>query len=156
MKLKHLIWRFKNDSKTKRTSIQIAREEGFTDGFNFGMEMGRLSIFKKQLKIKNSTWSVRYFNGNSFKLDLKEMSDYLIEQDKEKPIKIIYEYEYCDFNNCLKTDYLIGKSKNRTIGEIWKAIDRIISKHSEDVFGDHRFIESLIYKNNQIQFYTGS
>ena len=142
--------------KQKRTSIQIAREEGFTDGFNFGMEMGRLSIFKKQLKIKNSTWSVRYFNGNSFKLDLKEMSDYLIEQDKEKPIKIIYEYEYCDFNNCLKTDYLIGKSKNRTIGEIWKAIDRIISKHSEDVFGDHRFIESLIYKNNQIQFYTGS
>ena len=142
--------------KQKRTSIQIAREEVFTDGFNFGMEMGRLSIFKKQLKIKNSTWSVRYFNGNSFKLDLKEMSDYLIEQDKEKPIKIIYEYEYCDFNNCLKTDYLIGKSKNRTIGEIWKAIDRIISKHSEDVFGDHRFIESLIYKNNQIQFYTGS
>ena len=142
--------------KQKRTSIQIAREQGFTDGFNFGMEMGRLSIFKKQLKIKNSTWSVRYFNGNSFKLDLKEMSDYLIEQDKEKPIKIIYEYEYCDFNNCLKTDYLIGKSKNRTIGEIWKAIDRIISKHSEDVFGDHRFIESLIYKNNQIQFYTGS
>ena len=142
--------------KQKRTSIQIAREKGFTDGFNFGMEMGRLSIFKKQLKIKNSTWSVRYFNGNSFKLDLKEMSDYLIEQDKEKPIKIIYEYEYCDFNNCLKTDYLIGKSKNRTIGEIWKAIDRIISKHSQDVFWDHRFIESLIYKNNQIQFYTGS
>ena len=142
--------------KQKRTSIQIAREEGFTDGFNFGMEMGRLSIFKKQLKIKNSTWSVAYFNGNKFKLDLKEMSDYLIQEDKEKPIKIIYEYEYCDFNNCLKTDYLIGKSKNRTIGEIWKAIDRIISKHSEDVFGDHRFIESLIYKNNQIQFYTGS
>ena len=142
--------------KQKRTSIQIAREKGFTDGFNFGMEMGRLSIFKKQLKIKNSTWSVRYFNGNSFKLDLKEMSDYLIEQDKEKPIKIIYEYEYCDLDNCLKTDYLIGKSKNRTIGEIWKGIDRIISKHSEDVFGDHRFIESLIYKNNQIQFYTGS
>ena len=142
--------------KQKKTSIQIAREEGFTDGFNFGMEMGRLSIFKKQLKIKNSTWSVAYFNGNKFKLDLKEMSDYLIQEDKEKPIKIIYEYEYCDLDNCLKTDYLIGKSKNRTIGEIWKGIDRIISKHSEDIFGDHKFIESLIYKNNQIQFYTGS
>ena len=140
----------------RRTSIQIAREEGFTDGFNFGMEMGRLSIFKKQLKIKNSTWSVAYINGNKFKLDLKEMSDYLIEEDKGKPIKIIYEYEYCDLDNCLKTDYLIGKAKNRTIGEIWKAIDRIMSKHSENVFGDHRFIESLIHKDNQIQFYTGS
>ncbi len=140
----------------KRTPIQIAREKGFTDGFNFGMEMGRLSVFKKQLKIKNSTWSVNYFNGNKFKLDLKEMSDYLIQEDKEKPIKIIYEYEYCDLDNCLKTDYLIGKAKNRTIGEIWKGIDKIISKHSEDVFGDHKFIESLIHKDNQIQFYTGS
>jgi hypothetical protein len=143
--------------KTKeRTPIQIAREEGFTDGFNFGMEMGRLSIFKKQLNIKNSTWSVNYLNGNEFKLDLKEMSDYLIEEDSDKSIKIIYEYEYCDIDNHLKTDYLIGKAKNRTIGEIWKAIDKIMSKHREDVFGDHKFIESLIYKDNQIQFYTGS
>ena len=71
--------------KTKKiTPIQIAREEGFTDGFDFGMEMGRLSVFKKQLKIKNSTWSVNYFNGNKFKLDMKEMSDYLIEEDKDK------------------------------------------------------------------------
>ena len=43
--------------------------------------MGRLSVFKKQLQIKNSTWSVNYFNGNKFKLDIKEMSDYLIEED---------------------------------------------------------------------------
>ena len=48
----------------KRTPVELAREKGFTDGFNFGMEMGRLSIFKKQLNIKNSTWSVNYFNGN--------------------------------------------------------------------------------------------
>ena len=66
----------------ERTPIQIAREKGFTDGFNFGMEMGRLSVFKKQLQIKNSTWSVNYFNGNKFKLDMKDMSDYLIEEDK--------------------------------------------------------------------------
>ena len=95
-------------------------------------------------------------DGNELKLDMKEMSDYLIEEDKDKPVKIIHQYEYCDLDNHLKTDYLIGKAKNRTIGEIWKGIDRIMFKHSEDVFGDHRFIESLIYKDNQIEFYTGS
>ena len=52
------------------------------------------------------------------------MSDYLIEEDKDKPVKIIYQYEYCDLDNHLKTDYLIGKAKNRTIGEIWKGIEQ--------------------------------
>jgi len=50
------------------------------------------------------------------------------------------------------TDYLIE--------EIWKAIDKMMIKYcdstGESLFGDHRFIEEIDYKNDVMKFYTGS
>lgn len=131
-------------------------KDRWNEGYDCGFQHGKLAVYQDLLKIKYARWSLHYLNNEEYKPDEIYMTDYLIEENKNKPLKIIYEYEYCDLDNHLKTDYLIGKAKNRTIGEIWKGIDRIMSKHTEDVFGDHRFIESLIYKDNQIEFYTGS
>ena len=39
----------------------------------------------------------------------KEMTDYLISSDK--PIKIIYGYDFLDVDNYEKRDYLVGKAK---------------------------------------------
>jgi len=63
-------------------------------------------------------------------------------------------------NNNLITDHIVGRAKNRTIGEIWKAIDKMMIKYcdstGESLFGDHRFIEEIDYENDLIKFYTGS
>jgi len=88
------------------------------------------------------------------------MTDYLIEENKDKPLKIVYPYEFNDVDGYLKVENITGKAKNRTIGEIWKGIDKMMIRYCDStgasLFGDHRFIEEIDYENDLIKFYTGS
>tara|TARA_R100000322_G_scaffold87404_1_gene54423 strand:+ start:312 stop:890 length:579 start_codon:yes stop_codon:yes gene_type:complete len=142
----------------QEVAIEESYNKGWDAGSDSGYELGRLSIFEKQLKIKMAVWSLCVFNGKDWSLGDKEITDYLISSDK--PIKIIYGYDFLDVDNYEKRDYLVGKAKNGTIGEIWKGIDRMMVKNvdcaGESMFGDHRFIESITYKDDQIVFDTGS
>ena len=135
-------------------------KDRWNEGYDCGFHAGKLAVYEDLLKIKYSRWSLVSLNGKDWKPDEIYMTDYLIKENKDKPLKIVYPYEICDVNNNLITDHIVGRAKNRTIGEIWKAIDKMMIKYcdstGESLFGDHRFIESIDYKHNQIKFYTGS
>ena len=135
-------------------------KDRWNEGYDCGFQQGKLAVYQDLLKIKYARWSVHSFNNKEYKPDEIYMTDYLIEENKDKPLKIVYPYEICDVNNNLITDHIVGRAKNRTIGEIWKAIDKMMIKYcdstGESLFGDHRFIEEIDYKKDVIRFYTGS
>ena len=135
-------------------------KDRWNEGYDCGFKHGKLAVYQDLLKIKYARWSLHSLNDKEYKPDEIYMTDYLIEENKDKPLKIVYPYEFNDVDVYLKVENITGKAKNRTIGEIWKGIDKMMIKYcdstGESLFGDHRFIESIDYKHNQIQFYTGS
>ena len=135
-------------------------KDRWNEGYYYGFYSGKIAVYKDLLKIQYADWSLHSLNGKDWKPDEIYMTDYLIEENKDKPLKIVYPYEFNDVDGYLKVKNINGKAKNRTIGEIWKGIDKMMIKYcdstGESLFGDHRFIEEIDYENDLIKFYTGS
>ena len=106
-------------------------KDRWNEGYDCGFKHGKLAVYQDLLKIKYARWSLHYLNNEEYKPDEIYMTDYLIEENKDKPLKIVYPYEICDVNNHLITDHIVGKAKNRTIGEIWKGIDKMMIKYCD-------------------------
>ena len=136
-------------SFTKK-DLDKARREGRRKGF----ELGRLDVFQDQLKIKYTTWSVHIVNGEDWSLGDKNL-DHPLTSDKNKKLKIVYNYRWLDDDYKSHNADLTGSAKNSTIGEIWKGIERLYIKH-EIAGTDHSFIESIYIKDNTLTFHTGS
>ena len=67
----------------QEVAIEESYNKGWDAGSDSGYELGRLSIFEKQLKIKIAVWSLCIFNGKNWSLKDKEMTDYLISSDEQ-------------------------------------------------------------------------
>jgi len=129
------------------------------DSFDHGFEMGRLDVFEDLLKIKCAVWSVHSVNSKEWKLGDKKL-DHPLDHNINKPLKIVYEYHWYEYDESTKKLELIyqdlyGRAKNNTIGEVWKGIDRLYIKHGLQGT-DHKFIESINIEDNILRFHTGS
>ncbi len=146
----------------KDETLSITRkefDENNDHAFKHGFEMGRLGVFQEQLKIKYVTWSVHSVNNKEWTLGNKNL-DFPLDINVDKPLKIVYNYHWYEYDESTKklesfNEDLYGKAKNNTIGEVWKAIDKLYVKHGL-VGTDHKFIESINIEGNVLKFYTGS
>ena len=146
----------------KDETLSITRkefDENNDHAFEHGFEMGRLDVFQEQLKIKYVTWSVHSVNNKEWTLGNKNL-DFPLDINVDKPLKIVYNYHWYEYDESTKklesfNEDLYGKAKNNTIGEVWKAIDKLYVKHGLEGT-DHKFIESIDIEGNILKFYTGS
>ena len=146
----------------KDETLSITRkefDENNDHAFEHGFEMGRLDVFQEQLKIKYVTWSVHSVNNKEWTLGNKNL-DFPLDINVDKPLKIVYNYHWYEYDESTKklesfNEDLYGKAKNNTIGEAWKATDKLYVKHCL-VGPDHKFIESINIEGNVLKFYTGS
>ena len=135
-------------------ALKKAYDKGWDEGHDSGYEQGRLDVFEDQLGIKYTTWSVHTLNGEDWSLGDKNL-DHPLTSDKNKKLKIVYNYRWFDEDYKVQNSPLTGSAKNSTIGEIWKGIERLYIK-CEIAGTAHSFIESIYIKDNTLTFYTGS
>ena len=143
----------------EKTFTKKDLEKEWDDGVEYGREQGRLDVFEDLLKIKYATWSVHSVNNKQWSLGNKKL-DHPLDLNVDKPLKIIYNYHWYEYDESTKklesfNEDLYGRSKNNTIGEVWKGIDKLYIKHGLQGT-DHKFIESIDIEGDVLKFYTGS